>query len=419
MEMDEVAVTQPVEASRWPMEEERKPKPTHRECEFCHEVKLAGQFRKLKRMAVCHSCFYCTKCRQIVDAPKLPGDAKTCADCRAGDALRRRREDDGEPGATDATKATKKGRERIEARQSALDGFGGRTLDDEEEVFSHNAWDNVPWTEEAEAMARGKIAKQAMSMVAEEERDKYSEEANEFWNKFYQNHTDSFFMDRHWLRQEFPELFKPVEGGSSQNADGSRKTVFEIGCGAGNTVFPLLAEDPSMFCYAADFSATAVNVVKASPNYNENTCKTFVYDVTSPSGIPPEVPPCSIDIVVCIFVLSALHPRDWEQAQKNIWGCLKPGGIVLFRDYGRYDMAQLRFKGGRMLNDNFYIRGDGTQVYFFTQEEIKDVLFSKFDVIQSVVDRRLLVNRSRQLKMYRVWMQGKFRKPLNAGEFQE
>lgn len=39
-----------------------------------------------------------------------------------------------------------------------------------------------------------------------------------------------------------------------------------------------------------------------------------------------------------------------------------------------------------------------------------DSAHSLFSIEQLGVDRRLIVNRKRQLKMYRVWMQGKFRK---------
>ncbi|XP_052812206.1 tRNA N(3)-methylcytidine methyltransferase METTL2-like [Mya arenaria] len=354
--------------------------------------------------------------------------------------------------------------------------FGNRFLTDTQNVFEHNAWDNVVWNEDQEMEARAKTEEQLANRATQEQQEKFEEEADQFWDKFYCIHENKFFKDRHWLFTEFPELAPEYylnDGDSGnvgmeshgemaanktdgldinsecvQRADenglnraqiggetpvlnseksedefGSTVTelypgqsakfrILEVGCGVGNTVFPILKanRDPGLMVYCCDFSKTAVDLVKENADY-ERRCHAFHCDISNPESTVP-FPDNSLDVIICIFVLSAINPDKFQAVINRLTGFLKPGGVILFRDYGRYDMAQLRFKKGRCLSENFYARGDGTRVYFFTQVELGEMMTNAGLVEkQNLVDRRLQVNRGRQLKMYRVWIQCKYVKP--------
>ncbi|KAH9479304.1 tRNA(Thr) (cytosine(32)-N(3))-methyltransferase [Psilocybe cubensis] len=365
--------------------------------------------------------------------------------------------------------------------------FGSRFLTEEDDVWSQNAWDHVPPPDDQVETIEKSLSKQRLNPVPLEDKIKLNEKPAKHWDNFYKMNADNFFRNRKWLHNEFPELVDATK------ADGGAVSITEVGCGAGNSVFPLLAsnQNPELYIRAYDYSSHAVKLVQNNPLYtNPPTGKiqASVWDVTSANSLPSDLAPGSADIVIMVFVMSALHPDEWGQAINNVHKILKPGGVVLFRDYGRYDLTQLRFKGGRLLDENFYIRGDKTRVYFFElgnnlSENKLETTISTTEVAQDEdgndihtpspevnaekqglsslsscsvisesslstegsmctppipaptvihpnllsplsncpphplfaaeqlgVDRRLIVNRKRQIKMYRVWMQGKFRK---------
>ncbi|KAI0050991.1 methyltransferase [Auriscalpium vulgare] len=274
--------------------------------------------------------------------------------------------------------------------------FGSRFLTDETDVWSQNAWDHVPPPDDQEEVIAASLARQRLAPVPHNDKPKYNDKPAKHWDNFYKMNASNFFKNRKWLHLEFPELVASAE------ASAGPRTVVEVGCGVGNAIFPLVAinKNPDLHIHAFDYASHAVKLVQSNPLYLSPPCGTMnsaVWDLSSET-LPEGLEPGTADIVVLIFVLSALHPDEWHRAITNMHKILKPGGLVLMRDYGRYDLTQLRFKGGRLLDDNFYIRGDKTRVYFFEL------------AAQLGVDRRLIVNRKRQLKMYRVWMQGKFRR---------
>ena len=51
---------------------------------------------------------------------------------------------------------------------------------------------------------------------------------------------------------------------------------------------------------------------------------------------------------------------------------LRPGGVLLLRDYGAFDAAELRFRPGQRLGRHLFARSDGTLASFFTVEGAAD-----------------------------------------------
>lgn len=323
--------------------------------------------------------------------------------------------------------------------------FGTRLLTPSDDIFAHNAWDHVAVDPLYASFAETQYDLQRSNPVSDFDKTRYNAAPAKAWDKFYSHNNANFFKDRKWLFQEFPSLREATRKGAGH------VTVLEVGAGAGNTAFPLLRsnENVDLRVHAVDYAKKAVDVMRSAEAYDERYMQADVWDAAGMAEdgaviLPPGLAAGSVDVVVLIFIFSALAPEQWAQALKNIWAVLKPGGEILFRDYGRGDLAQVRFKKGRWLDENFYIRGDGTRVYFFEEEELRHIFGGriineepssgvaydntelaeeistdgdqsdspKFDILNLAVDRRMLVNRQRRLKMYRCWMQGRFRKPL-------
>lgn len=344
--------------------------------------------------------------------------------------------------------------------------FGSRFLEEGDNIFEFNAWDHVSVDDSYLQFSEEQYERQRQDPVSEFDRKRFNDNPEKWWNTFYKNNKTNFFKNRKWLAQEFPILEELAK------EDAPEAVLLEVGAGAGNSAFPILqtSKNKRLKIHACDFSKKAVELIRNHELYDPQFIQADVWDVASSpdsenGGLPAGLKENSVDVVLMIFIFSALNPKQWDQAVRNVWRVLKPGGQVLFRDYGRGDLAQVRFKKGRWMEENFYVRGDGTRVYFFEQEELEEIWGGKqrvkrdeakpdgndeasdaltaktkdlnleesstgvvkeatqpqdprpaFEVVHFGVDRRMLVNRQRRLKMYRCWMQAVFRKAGHQSE---
>eukprot|EP01018_Ginkgo_biloba_P034208 Gb_23036 [translate_table: standard] len=301
------------------------------------------------------------------------------------------------------------------------------------------------------------------NQLANEEECRSNKDA---WQSFHTRHCKgTFFKERRYLLKEFPELL---------NVDSTTK-VLEVGCGNGSSILPILRANGSLVVYACDCSMVALEraqemvdaatgvsgACRFNPFYCDFSLESFpswlcciscresfqaqakhnqegndhhnagvlvveghAFGADGEANIKETDDErhrqCCIggvDIAMLVFTLSSIPLKRMPHVIKECFSVLEPGGMLFFRDYGLYDMTMLRFPHTQKIGDRQYIRGDGTLSYYFSLDILRELFTSagfveieiKFCCVQ-------LLNRRKGQKMRRVWVHGKFQKPLMSGK---
>ena len=247
-----------------------------------------------------------------------------------------------------------------------------------------------------------------------------------------------------------------------------QRCLVEIGCGVGNAILPLLGSDrwtehsssnnisrtehsssnnysndnndngtahnevttaqPIQWTvYGFDLSSTAIDLLRNDVRYqqalHENRTYCDVCDISIPNVLPAYVQNVA-HVTSLIFCLSAIHPTKHSMVMRNVISTLQPGqGVLIFRDYGRYDLAQIKLgtQRSKLLDtDNFYRKHDGTKCYYFTIQDIEQLVQQQdgaLEILELRYIRRKYINRSMPCERRRVWVQGRFRRTMKEYQF--
>ncbi|CAM9140681.1 unnamed protein product, partial [Ectocarpus fasciculatus] len=219
------------------------------------------------------------------------------------------------------------------------------------------------------------------------------------WDSFFQCHNNgSFFKSRRYICTEFATY---IRNGCS---------IFEVGCGYGCTLIPIVNTYPGISYVATDFSSNALailekNVEARLPAEHPKHIRTEVLDVVKGPLVTDQLPSRAL----AVFALSAVDPVHHASAVRNIYDSLEPGGFFLFRDYAIHDMTMYRHK--TRFGDKLFQRSDGTLAYYFDVEYV-DMLFSSagFNKIELRYDCVMCSNKRSKVDMKRVFVHAVFAK---------
>jgi methyltransferase-like protein 6 len=302
-------------------------------------------------------------------------------------------------------------------------------------------WQEDSASGEREAAAAAHLA--AQPLAPPYWRARYAARAGAYWDDFYRRNSDHFFRDRHYLLRDFGRFLRGGRGGGGAHAAPLR--LLELGCGCGNALVPLAVRLPRLHAVGFDLSRTAVALLRealargdaarpalglqrrvvsfardaAQPGVAADAARELAAAVASGAaaapagGAPQPALRRGFDVALMLFMLSAMPPELHGGIVREAAAALRPGGVLLFRDYGHGDAAQLRFARGKMLDADgaLFARQDGTLAYFFTLQRLAALAAAAgLELVECGALRRKYRNRQLGLELRRVFVQGVWRK---------
>lgn len=267
--------------------------------------------------------------------------------------------------------------------------------------------EDFAWEELAETAAPQLAA--IPTLDASESESLTQASAADAWERFYHLHARSatVYKPRRYITSALPEL---LSTGPEMGAESP--TLLEVGCGLGSSLATILEGNPAMRCFACDLSPMALQLLRTKlPAEHADRVHAFRCDIVrEPAVLEAAVGGAgALTFALLVFTLSAMEQRHHATTLRHLRHVMRPGGLLLFRDYGLYDISQLRSR--RRLDDRLFARQDGTLAFFFTPEYLAQLLAESggWEVVENKYACVRNVNRATGQVMHRVFVHAKAR----------
>ena len=180
-----------------------------------------------------------------------------------------------------------------------------------------------------------------------------------------------------------------------------------------------------LFVVAVDCSPTAIMCFTNDEEFDRRRCRAFCADLGNTEGpltkekVGAErfVANESVDAVTGVFFFSALDADAFARVARECARVLKKNGLVLFRDYSKEDVkgtddtSTENFAPGQKIDEDAYVRGDGTLAVFFDEQFVTRVFEDAGFVGRCERVTHSVTNRKLGITFERHFVQGRFVKP--------